>query len=344
MTFVEQLLPLRWGANLRVQRVMDHLFVTGMVMSQPDQRGQCEDLWERYLASPTNWSTDCPSPHIEFANADTDDKLIDFVKRFGPVVVASYEDDASRLAACQEMNELRDEQALYSAALRLLSELQRDDKPNHGRIIDCARKIVDKARAWPGQWKRELEQRTSVHLIPPWIFHQVTSDRIENHLASVEAAIARPTPATPLEAALWQFVCPADTLSLAQSLLCELINAFPAKIQPVGHKTATEWPDPDLSYGIRPLLYLILRRTWLKGSIGICANERCRNLFEVDRKPYCSDECSRKERQRQYWTKDGSARRRKRKRALNRDAQKTRTKPNLMTEQRSPRRKRSTIA
>jgi hypothetical protein len=338
MTFVEQLSPLRWGANLRVQRVRDDLFVTGTVILKPDQQGQSKDVWECYRAFPRDWSADRASqaPHIEFANADTDDKLVGFVERFGPVVASSYTESTFDIAAIQDMNELRDEQIIYSSAFRLLSELQRHDDPSQDRIMSDVRKIVAKLRTWPNQWKRELRLRDP--LDPQWNFQQINFELIENHSTGVEAALNRPAPATPEEAAVEVFMSAGcDPVTLAQHVLCGLINAFPTKIQPTHQRRAIEWPEPDLSYGIRPVLYLILRRTWLMGSVGVCANERCRRLFEIDRKPYCSDECSQHERQRRYWEEKGSARRRKRKRQqkAHDGKQKARTSSNLVAQQKT---------
>jgi hypothetical protein len=315
MTFVEQILPLCWGANLRVQRVQDYLFVTGdwlLAQSQDDNAG---DLWKSYLAFPTDWSGNRPrqAPHIEFANANTDDRLVAFVERFGPVTSSAHGASFSegfRIGAAQDLEELRDERILYSAALRLLSELQHPEKTDRDRIMNCMREIAAKTRTWPDQWERESQMRADrANAKPSWQFQQVDLKSIESLIASGEWALER----TPLGAPDYAEAF-AYQLSLGERVLCTLVNAFPTRLYPIGHGRVTELPDHDISYGIRPLLYHILRLLWLRGSIGICANERCRELFEVDKSPYCSDECSRKERQRQYWAKKGSAQRRRRKR------------------------------
>jgi hypothetical protein len=338
MTFVEQLLPLRWGEDLSVARIQNQLIVIGTMVLLPHQQGQSKDIWERYRAFPRNWSADraLQSPHIEFANADTDDKLVSFVERFGPVVASSYTESMQDIAAHQDMSELRDEQVIYSSALRLLSELQRQDEPNQDHIMKYVRDIVAKLRSWPDQWKRESGLRTPEYTDPQWNFQPTSFDRIENFFLSAEVAYNRPAPATPMEADMQAWINPAsDPVRVGQYVLCELINAFPAKIQPMDQRRAVEWPEPDLSYGIRPLLYLILRRTWLVGSVGICANGKCRRLFEIDRMPYCSDECSRHERQRRYWNEKGSARRQKlkRQRKAQKRKQKIRTSSNLVAQE-----------
>lgn len=59
-----------------------------------------------------------------------------------------------------------------------------------------------------------------------------------------------------------------------------------------------------LSFGIRPLLYSVLKREFFQPhDVGICANTQCRDFFEVERtrQRYCTSQCSRKQRQREYW-------------------------------------------
>jgi len=322
----------------------NHLFVIGdwSVLSQ-DNAG---DLLKSYLAFPTDWSADRArqAPHIEFANADSDDKLVAFVERFGPVTTCAFETAITedlRIGAAQDLDELRNERILYSAALRLLSELQHPEKTDRERIMNCMREIAVKTRTWPDQWQRESQMRAARdNAKPSWQFQQVELRSIESLLSSAEWALGRTPPEAPDYAEAFAY-----HLSLAEHVLCTLVSTFPTRLHPIGHGKVTELPDDDLSYGIRPILYHILRLLWLRGSIGICANERCRQLFEVDRIPYCSTECSRKERQRQNWAKRGSERRRERKRIQEKTVpgkQKARRNSNLATpEKTAPRRGRA---
>jgi hypothetical protein len=97
--------------------------------------------------------------------------------------------------------------------------------------------------------------------------------------------------------------------------ICELVNAFSSLVYPWG-KTPIEAPHWDLTCGIRPVLYYILRREYLlkARSIGICRNTDCRQLFEIERfgQEFCSEECSRLLRQREYWKKRGKTLRKRR--------------------------------
>jgi hypothetical protein len=73
-----------------------------------------------------NFLSHC-TPHIRFANAKTDQELITFVKKFGPIWTESIaEEDTDRFlfrAAKQSLDTLHREQRIYAAALDLLEEL-----------------------------------------------------------------------------------------------------------------------------------------------------------------------------------------------------------------------------
>jgi hypothetical protein len=71
-----------------------------------------------------------------------------------------------------------------------------------------------------------------------------------------------------------------------------------------------EKKERKIRFGIRPLLYSLLRREFLyPRGLKVCANIMCRNLFEVERagQQFCDELCSRRERQRQYWQNQGKA-------------------------------------
>src|SRR6266404_6867933 len=142
--------PLQWGTSydkglpLEVETDgKDHVRVIGFdplvaLESRPDLRSW--DLFEQYRKAPKDWSrgqTGKHSPHIRFANADTDDKLLAFVRRFGPVVATSVSEEVKTptndrlepipplLKANQDWNELRTERSLYSSLLTLLVQIRK---------------------------------------------------------------------------------------------------------------------------------------------------------------------------------------------------------------------------
>ena len=69
-------------------------------------------------------------------------------------------------------------------------------------------------------------------------------------------------------------------------VICELLNSFPS----------TAFPNllqlhSSIKFGIRPLLYSILRREfWSPQGFTICSNAGCRKFFDVDRagQQFCS--------------------------------------------------------
>ena len=180
-----------------------------------------------------------------FANADTDEKLTDFVRKFGPVV-AKYVDFAiedregsfpepympTRLFARQDMQELRNDRLIYGAALGLVMQMSGPDFDylSAQRLIgEIAAHIVE----WPGQWEREKSQRRTE---PMWKLSEESLRRIQ------QLSGGRPD----------RFLPP--TLD-GRIVICELLNSFRSIV----------FPNPvemhsSIKYGVRPLLYALLRR------------------------------------------------------------------------------------
>ena len=108
-------------------------------------------------------------------------------------------------------------------------------------------------------------------------------------------------------------LCPPDAV-LPKNLdsrivICELANVFQGRV----------FPNPpemhsSIRYGVRPLLYSILRREFIyPAETVVCANTNCRDFFKVERSGqlFCSAECSRRQRQREYFQKRGKKLRRR---------------------------------
>jgi len=246
------------------------------------------------------------APHIRFANANSDDELIEFIRSFGPVVAKTctllldqVEKDPPidgiqqvdlTMRADQNLAELRNEQRIYQAALWLVLELQRPEKQYDTEEASIKiQKIASLVRGWPLQWRRE---RKACGQAPLWKVRSGTIERLDA-LSKLHSDV---------------FLLPQVDARIA---VCQLLNVFPALV----------FPNPlemhsYLRYGIRPLLYALLRREFVNTfDAAVCANPQCREFFEVDRagKQYCSSECSRKHRQREYWQTRGKTRRDKRK-------------------------------
>ena len=240
------------------------------------------------------------SPEISFANADTDEKLIAFVRQFGPVVAKRLKDTRiipnaktrepefpGRLIAQQDMQELKREQSVYRAALGLVDWLANDGEDT--RSVDpLIELIAANIKDWPEQWKREKRLREKE---PAWRLREKSLKRIKS--------LARLRRAPDWQAAL-------DV----RIIICELLNSFPS----------TVYPNPlefhgDIKFGIRPLLYSLLRRQFLyPRGFSICLNTECRNFFGIERagQQFCKTECSLRQRQRDYWKTKGKKLRKKR--------------------------------
>lgn len=239
------------------------------------------------------------SPHIVFANADSDQKLIAFVRAFGPVVAKSVQSsdhndgEGILLTAKQDMPELRRERSLYQSALSLVLELKRSSSTPRDTYDDelaksLIRKIAGNIQEWPRQWEREGAQRKQE---PLWRPSAAALNRIEQMGSSDRS----PSVFQKLDARL---------------VICELVNIFPS----------LAFPNPlelnsSIRHGIRPLLYAILRREFLNHrATANCANSQCRNFFEIEREgqQFCDPVCSRQQRQREYWSERGKKLRSKR--------------------------------
>jgi len=308
MIFVERLHPgFQWaeppqkGGDLEVEQVGSDLHVSGLF-----PRYQAEDapsdLIRQFEKAPKNCRigqqrTGKESPDMRFANADSDEKLIAFVRRFGPVVAkcvryipdkeSGEPQSPAMLKAHQHMQELRNEHLIYRAALRLIILLKEYDFD-----FELARTLLREISAhigdWPQQWERERSQRQSE---PIWKLSTESLRRIEG-LTSGDVG--------------WPF----SPTALGRIVICELLNSFRGMAFP----NLLEMHS-SIKYGIRPLLYSILRRQFFAPrDFAACANTQCRDFYNVERagQQFCSPKCSLQQRQRTYWKKRGKKLRKER--------------------------------
>jgi hypothetical protein len=130
--------PLHAGRELQVEQVGTELHISGLL---PRYKGEnCPtdlirqyDIGAKYRAVGKQRTTG-DSPETLFANADTDDKLVAFVRRFGPVVAkdayTNFEKPEKgrseprlplRLFAVQDIRELRNEHVIFRSAMDLMT-------------------------------------------------------------------------------------------------------------------------------------------------------------------------------------------------------------------------------
>jgi hypothetical protein len=323
-----------WAKDISVKVCGDELEVSGIVVIDTEEGRAAPDFFREYRQAVSRYGGQKRqgknSPHIHFANAETDEELINFVQRFGPIVVSSlrteerstpyvidvpgvvhyeYSGDRTVLVARQVLAELRGERRAYHAAITLVSELQRNKDADTQKIAESVSEILTNISKWPEQWERERRLRESglgYARQPAWLFRQENLEYLKNYeyYASLEKTD------DPMTSALRM-----DPIAAGHYSICEVVNAFSSLVYPWG-KTPIEAPHWDLTGGIRPVLYYILRREYLlkARSIGICRNTDCRHLFEIERfgQEFCSEECSRLQRQREYWKERGKNLRKRR--------------------------------
>jgi hypothetical protein len=297
--------PLRTGRGLEVKQVGHELRISGLLPRYLTEDHQSDLIWQYEIAAKYRAvgkpRTAEESPDIRFANADTDEKLIAFVQRFGPVVAQCAYSNLEkpeegvpeprwplRLFAVQDMRELRSEHSIYRSALALCalqsSNRSPDDLSAQGLIGEIAARIVD----WPKQREREKSQRGRE---PHWNLGAESLKRVEQLKSARPDGLLPPT---------------VD----GRIVICELLNSFRPMV----------FPNPlelhsSIKYGIRPLLYSLLRRQFLTPrDFAGCANTQCRNFFNIERagQQFCCSECSIHQRQRTYWMKQGKKLRKKR--------------------------------
>jgi hypothetical protein len=317
-----------WAKDIRVNVGTEELEVSGIIPVLQEDLDAAPDPLRAYRQAVSRFGgpkrQGKNSPHIEFANANNDQKLIRFVQQFGPLVVSSshteeresgsegafgFQISQTVLVAHQNLAELRSEHLAYRSALALVSELQRGKRTNIATIRGCVPEIVEHVKRWPQQWERERLLRASGQEYAPepqWLFRQLNLEYLLQfrYQATCESSGDR----------LSDLLRGADPVRAGHKVICELVNAFNPLVYPWGN-TPVEAPGLDLTGGIRPVLYYMLRREYLHaGGIGICRNTECRDLFEIERSgsEFCGDVCSRLQRQREYWRNRGKKMRKRR--------------------------------
>jgi len=308
-----------WAKDINVRIDAQVLDVSGVKPIWPEDLGTAPDLFRSYRRDVSRFRNGQPikGRHWQFANAKSRHEQIQFVKQFGPVVVSSSKTEnregpptgpfniptfESVVLARQNLAELEGEQRLYRSAFVLLAELRKGKQANLQTVRDTASAIADDAGAWPAQWERERKLRATGEGYlqkPDWFFGR---ENVE-HLQALKWYMLR----EPSGDSLRDLVVGIAPLHAAHLILCEVINAFQLRVNLWGD-TPVESPEIDLTGGIRPILYFILRREYLRaGGVGICRNTDCRAVFEIERsgQQFCSDVCSRQQRQREYWMNKG---------------------------------------
>jgi hypothetical protein len=330
LSHTQSYFPFIWGTDIDVEQINeDEIVVCGNAFLPRADLEQREDLYAGYLSSVrTHFAQKInrrTPPHISFANAITDDLILQFLGKYGPyapryirqeefdpageVTIYSNPDISRRLWATEFLSSLRRERRTFSAALALMHELRAGEKnANENAIRDHISVILKGIAAWPEQWAVESKWRNAFCPFPiPWQF-EPHCDRI-NNVALRMNSNKHETTAKRDRALL------ISPFQAGQLVICELINAFPPIVQYFNEHPIESLPVGAAVFGVRPCLYLVLRREYLSGgATGMCRNDRCTSFYVIQRsgQAFCHEGCSQTYRQRAYWAKVGAKRRRER--------------------------------
>jgi hypothetical protein len=259
-----------------------------------------------------------------FANATGDEQLIEFVRDFGPVSSAVAEivepseslslldrnaDFRQSIQSVERLETLRAERRVYAAALRLMIELRCGEKECNPMVVrDLVSEIIEGVKEWPALCENERQKREESLWGPvSWVFNEHTHEVLHRYQSEIENRIERQQGGLP-------HLTPSVHWTGNRVLHC-ILNSFCTEIGCVQDHPTEILPLHALRFGIRPALYLILRREYLaQGGVIICANDRCGAFFVSERagQKYHSDDCSRQARQREYWRSAGRRKRRAR--------------------------------
>jgi len=323
-----------WAEEISVEQKRGILIVTGKNhYAVPRENAAVEaDLLKQSLPS-VRWLQDDDRrkkpPHVEFANATTDAKLVEFVRKWGPidperasmlakepkpmppeggpeggVTVTTSKDgikvvvrqngrtqkwffpgvriryrvdvpDGYDIVVRQSLAALRRQQEIFSAAARLIAEIQ-SNEPDPERIFKyCA------------QTAMTMDDRES--------FFDDAEALLLGSKRSLASAVSQ----------------------LAQPYLCSVLNDFSPRVYPTSAGPIELLPldTTNLGHGIKPVLYGMLRLEYLRKDrqgLGVCP--RCNEVFAKERRGavFCDKKCSELERGNNYYRDRGRDRRRQR--------------------------------
>ncbi len=270
-----------WAANIRVKRAGSNLIVTGEGRIpdpfeprdlNPEQVSGV-DIFRRFrrygLRNLSGKELSRAAGIYQFADATTEEKLIEFIEEFGPVwgkIQSSQteEDRTVTLTVAQHMKRLWREQEQFAALVLLVQ--QANKKRNTHSAEDCAAISV-----------AMLDLELPLYAL---IFNNAYLDAAGSHREKAAAALP------------W-----------AHRAICNVLNEYAPKLIPFDD-AVIELPIVQ-DEGIRSAIYWRLRLDYLaKRSIGTCGN--CDGHFPIYRRGAegCSQPCRVAIRNTRYWQKN----------------------------------------
>jgi hypothetical protein len=304
-----------WAEQIRAEDAGDHIRVEGANRSDNRVTG----LLNRYAKLPTDPGPENASqrdmPLLRFANASSRDELFRFVGDFGPIVLSErpqapdhlIDPSVDFLEAKQSWKELESEQRLFQNLLRLLQIVRADKAEEELRasllIFD---EILRCTSDWVRQCQRESSGRRGSYLAPcAWNWTEDQQAALDRRFDAARDVLSTDSPSSELV----RILARGDPIVNVNTAICEVLNAFPTYLQffffgEEGKPRAVEMPRSDLSFGIRPALYFMLRTDYLQGwERRLCGRIGCGTWFTPTghRPHHCSAICARKVRQKKSW-------------------------------------------
>ena len=264
-----------WAQRIEVVRENDALLSTGWghipnplspQQVPPEQRSKLDILQglRRYALRHLG------QPHeragvYQFADATDDEKLIAFVKEFGPVagkhLKMNYETSGTfKLKVRETLESLRSEQKQFAEMVQIVQQVNRNGRADFATL----------RRFLYARWIEVMDPKLS--------------------------AIADSLNLGPNKAK------DADLIQMAHEHLCLEFNNHAPKLYPIDGEVI-ELPNVDVT-GIRDALYFQLRLDYLaQRTIGTCLN--CGGHFTVFKRGTrgCNERCRRALRNQKYWSK-----------------------------------------
>ncbi len=337
---LRRLAPAPWGVNLTVLRDGEELLVfggdfAGYTFSDEDfvLAGAVNEL-ERFRAAEqkrmTKNAVNGDSLVMEFVNARTDEQLIEFVRRYGPVsgyppaveqpkgsdhehlrFVERQGEISSGDIAIQNLEVLRIERSFAERIQLLTSAFWEANEPTNELLAIQGSNV--------GSWYKKVKP------VVRDIWHQLAElNRILDRARAVPK-FKRPLSISwgdQLRSCLSPFTYKLDDHAngedvehlnvyfIAESCLCSFFGSVRGNL--VLNRGAVEEVPNVSEYGILPVLHFMLRECFLaQRRVAICAKPGCGNSFLIDRSGarFCSETCAHAFAQREYWKRGGKQKR-----------------------------------
>ena len=186
-----------------------------------------------------------------------------------------------------------DEDTLHDLGLAEMTERYR----TFGELISV---LADQTDTWQSQLATEKAARARHHLASEtgWTWTPAAQRRLEY----ARDCLYSLTDQSEEDWELVDALIPHPSLTL-RTVVATVLNAFPPLLE-WNLSGMGQRPGSDLMFGVRPLIYHMIREDLLgENEIRLCRNKSCGNFFRADRRDQkcCSDECSGRVRYQKYY-------------------------------------------